>query len=67
MKLIDIKEMPDYNPAVPNGSDSVSQGVVTLLGGSPWCKYHGAMNCVSTNRKIWRCLTCHAGCYREVS
>lgn len=63
MKILDIREMPDYNPAVPNNNDSVSTGKVLRLFGTFWCVKHGAMNCVSQNRKLWRCLNCHEGLY----
>ena len=63
-RIVDIRDMPGYNPKVPNGSDSVTRGLVR------WddvqravCATHGAMNCVSQDRRIWRCLTCHAGAY----
>ena len=64
VKIIDIRDMPNYNPTVPNGNDSVSQNkVIWTSSQKAFCKSHGAMNCVSQNRKIWRCLTCHEGCY----
>ena len=62
--IIDIRDMPGFNPAVPNGADSVSQGkVIWFPGQKAWCIKHGAMNCVSENQRIWRCLMCHEGCY----
>jgi hypothetical protein len=60
--------MPGWNPAVPNGAKSVSEGKVTvrfepLLGAwSVGCVEHGAMNKV-TKEGIWRCLACHEACY----
>ena len=64
VRIIDIQDMPGYNPKVPNGRDSVSQHrVFWFITYKAWCKIHGAMNCVSENRRIWRCLTCHEGCY----
>lgn len=64
--IIDIKDMPGYNPKVPNGADSVSTGKVTWHPTQKaMCHIHKAMNCVSENRRIWRCLTCHEGCYVE--
>ena len=64
LEIVDIGNMPGYNPKVTNGIDSVSKGKVS------WdphqkavCKNHGAMNAVSMDRRIWRCLTCHEGLY----
>ncbi len=67
MKIIDLKDMPDFNSTVPNGIDSVSQERVTVVTNKynltfPSCHIHGAMNKVS-ERGIWRCLTCHEGCF----
>jgi hypothetical protein len=31
------------------------------LNGLPSCELHGAMNCVSKNRKLWRCIMCGIG------
>ena len=59
----DIKDMPRYNLAVPNQNDSVSRDCVLEAFNTFWCRKHGAMNCVSQDRKIWRCLTCHEGLY----
>ena len=61
---VDIKEMPNYNSAVVNTDDSVSRHAVIRMGSQKaWCIKHGAMNCVSQDRRIWRCLTCREGCY----
>ena len=68
MGIIDLKDMPHANPAVTNGMDSVSAGKVKLgKDGKPECYKHKAMNCVSPDRKLWRCLQiqCHVGCYIE--
>lgn len=71
MKIVDIKDMPDYNPVVKNGIDSVSSGKVLLMTfemtGSklyPSCERHGAILKVSKDG-IWRCgeLGCDNGCY----
>lgn len=67
-RIVDLTEWPDHNPAVyttqPKGLDSVSKGLVS------WdpdqkavCSKHGAMNCVSADRRIWRCV--HAYTCRE--
>lgn len=64
--ITDIANMPDYNPKVPNGARSVSEGKVLWMSGQKaYCVKHGAMNCVSESRRIWRCLTCHEGLYVE--
>lgn len=72
MRVIDLKEMPGANPSVPNGMDSVSGGLVFWRQGpgplfgteqsGPWCAAHGAMNRMSHDG-IYRCPTCHVGCY----
>ncbi|MFA5307095.1 MAG: hypothetical protein WC365_06620 [Candidatus Babeliales bacterium] len=31
------------------------------VNGYPSCEVHGAMNCVSKNRKLWRCIACGVG------
>lgn len=60
--------MPDYNPEVKNGIDSVSKGKVVVLMWSgnlyPACVTHGAMLKVSKDG-IWRCgeIHCSNGCY----
>lgn len=64
MFIGDIKNMPNYNPNVPNGSDSVSTGKVYWDDKSKvTCVTHGAMNAVNPDRTIWRCLACHVGAY----
>ncbi len=56
-KLEDIKDMPDFNPLVKNGIDSVSTGKVYLnKNGHVYCKEHGAMNRL-TKEGIYRCLS----------
>lgn len=35
---------------------------VSVDGLYPECPRHGAMNCVSRNLLLWRCLTCEIGC-----
>lgn len=73
MILMDIKEMPGFNAAVPNGTRSVSDGKVifgrirhTNVGlNTVTCARHGAMLCVAVNTQgqTWRCPTCNEGAY----
>jgi len=63
MKIVDMKEMPGFNPAVKNGTDSVSTGKVYLRY-KPTCATHGAMNKMS-KFGIWRCIMCNEGCYEN--
>lgn len=65
MQIIDMIDSPDYNPTTnQNRGDwslrDVSTQQVTLdeVWNKPECIEHGAMNCVSPDRSIWRCLTC---------
>lgn len=71
--LTDIKNMPDFNSSVPNGTDSVSKGLV-FYGRNPdqgglatvSCTRHGAILCVAVHpngAKIWRCPACNEGAY----
>lgn len=62
MRIIDMKNMPNFNPAVKNGIDSVSSDKVYLKDEYPHCKNHGALLKVSPNG-IWRCPACNEGCY----
>ena len=65
MKMImDIKDMPNFNPAVPNGLDNVSKGEVYFGICRAWqyngfrelsiptivCDDHGAMLCVALTK-----------------
>ena len=71
MEIVDIQNMPDYNPEIKNGIDSVSTGLVFLrLSFSNWkmypqCIRHGSLLKVSKDG-IWRCgdLYCSNGCYQ---
>ncbi len=73
MKIIDIEDMPNFNPIVRDGKDSVSQGKVKLgytympngtkYGPYPVCIEHGALLKVS-KEGIWRFVVCHEGCYQ---
>jgi hypothetical protein len=75
MRLIDIRDMPGFNPA-SNAQDKeqrdISNGKVKYEKQS-WmsaiaiktvcCSEHGAMNLVNSEKTIWRCLTCNVGAY----
>jgi len=63
MKIIDLSEVS----GVRDSGRDVSEGRVYVekRTNTPHCKEHGAMNKVSKDG-IWRCLTCHVGCY-EIS
>lgn len=69
IKIIDIKDMPNYNPTVKNGVDSVSSGKVFVKTDPPYsypcCETHGAMLKVSKDG-IWRCgeINCSNGAYQ---
>jgi hypothetical protein len=66
-KLLDLEDMPDYNPAsntLRRCERAVTDGLVY------WddqqkvcCKLHRAMLCVNLDRTIWRCPWCHIGVY----
>jgi hypothetical protein len=69
--ILDLAEMPGTDPdkVGSHGLHSVSGGKVR------WdpeqkavCAKHGAINCVSQDRRIWRCVhafpSCREGCYR---
>ena len=67
--FVDLSAMPNYNPAVQNGTDSVSRGLVLVEVATngrayPRCSVHGAMLKVS-EAGIWRCgeLHCGVGCF----
>jgi hypothetical protein len=63
-KLIDIKDMPDFNPLVKNGLTSVSEGKIFWTDNNKvTCKEHGACLCLNSDRSIWRCQTCNEGAY----
>ena len=66
INMIDIKDMPNFNPKVRDNIDSVFSGRVFIkklvIGEYPWCVKHGAMNKVS-REGIWRCIMCGDGCY----
>ena len=65
-KLHDIKDIPNFNPNVKNGLDSVSSGLVYWTDNNlVTCHRHGAMLCVNESRTIWRCPACNVGAYVE--
>jgi hypothetical protein len=74
MKVLDIRDMPGFDPKVPNGTDSVTGKRVyfgqprqasTMSIPTVCCADHGAMLCVAKNDagKIWRCPTCNEGAF----
>jgi len=63
-KIIDIQDMPNFNPEVTNGRTSVSEGkIIWTENNYVTCILHGACLCVSKDRKLWRCPICHEGAY----
>jgi len=65
-KLLDIKDMPNFNSAVKNGVLSVSDGkIIWTEENYVTCIEHGACLCVNKERTIWRCPTCNEGAYVE--
>jgi len=79
IKLIDIKDMKNYNPVVKNGVDSVSMGKIYF--GHPieiskellkysvetvCCIKHGAILQVAKTEQgtLWRCPACNEGCIK---
>jgi hypothetical protein len=64
MDIVDIKQMPGFNPTVQNGIESVSKAKVIWTDTNlVTCLEHGAMLCISENRRLWRCPTCNEGAY----
>jgi len=62
--LIDIINMPKFNPTVTNGLDSVSRYIIYWdKNNYVSCAKHGACNSVSKDGRIWRCTVCHEGGY----
>lgn len=49
MRIVDIQQMPGFNPSVKNGIDSVSTGSVTLE--EP--HYHTLTDALEANRKYY--------------
>lgn len=55
-KLIDIQDMPEFNPLVKNGLTSVSEGKISWTENNlVTCREHGACLCLNKDRTIWRC------------
>lgn len=51
-----ITKKPMYRRAIE------SKNIIQFdISGYPSCEKHGAMNCVSETRTLWRCLTCGVG------
>lgn len=70
MRIIDMALSPNFNLETnKNRGDwslyDVSKGDVFLdaVWNKPECIDHKSMNCVSSNRTIWRCLECGRACY----
>ena len=64
MKLLDLEQMPNFNPSVKNGCRSVSEGKIYWTDDNlVTCHKHGACLCVNEMRTIWRCPACHEGAY----
>lgn len=69
MKLRDVIDMPDFNPATQQGRGDWGLRCVTsgeVATHPTWkvaCIDHGAMNCVNQDRTLWRCLMCGRGAY----
>jgi len=62
--LVDIEQMPNFNPTVKNGRKSVSGGKIYWTDANlVTCHKHGACLCVNEDRTIWRCPACHEGAY----
>jgi hypothetical protein len=63
-KLIDIRDMPNFNPIVKNGLISVSEGKIFWTENNKvTCKEHGACLCLNIERTLWRCPTCNEGAF----
>lgn len=73
MRLLDIAEMPGFDPKVPNGTTSITDGRIFWgrnegQGGldTVSCVEHGAVLCVAELReggKLWRCPACNEGAF----
>lgn len=69
MNIIDMAQTPDYNPVTNKNRGnwslhdvSTKQVYLDSTWNKPNCIEHGAMNCVSQDLAIWRCLTCARSC-----
>ena len=73
IQIFDQIDMPEYNPSANSGRGdwglrNVSDGtVMTHPTDIVRCVEHGAMNSVSPNRAIWRCLMCGRSAYRDIA
>lgn len=70
MRLVDIANSPNFNPSTNSGRGDwslhdVSNGNVSLddWWQKPECIDHGAINCVSKDLTIWRCIECGRGAF----
>jgi len=67
--LHDLIEQPGFNPSTQRDRGDwslrdVSSGqVFAAEDGKPACIDHGAMNCVTENMSLWRCLMCGRATY----
>jgi len=63
-RLLDIADMPNYNPKVKNGARSVSEGKIFWTEENKvTCGEHGACLALNSDLTIWRCPLCHEGCF----
>lgn len=69
-EITDLIDDPNFNPSTNNARGDwslrdVTSGAVWLdvATNAPRCVDHGAMNCVSPSRTLWRCLACGRACY----
>ena len=73
IQIFDQIDMPEYNQSANSGRGdwglrNVSDGtVMTHPTDIVRCVEHGAMNSVSPNRAIWRCLMCGRSAYRDIA
>lgn len=65
-RVVDIADMPDFNPVVKDGIRSVSEGKIAWTNQNyVTCVDHGACLAVNKDCTIWRCPTCNEGAYVE--
>lgn len=65
-KVLDIADMPSYNPIVTKRVHGVSEGKIFWTDENKiTCKEHGACLCVNKERTLWRCPACNEGAYVE--
>lgn len=70
MNIVDMAASPDFNPETNKGRGdwslydvSTEQVFLDRTWRKPSCIEHGAMNCVSADRTIWRCVNCGRSCF----